>query len=103
MSKFEDLYDKDTINSISYTNVSTFYDLKKRLVERRRQLYTIEELAKELGEPVREVAEFEQYYSDPTVSQIEEYALAVGVSLKIVREEHPTKTEAEHSNKDDQK
>lgn len=103
MSKFEDLYDKDTMQNISYTNVKTFYDLKKRLVERRRQLYTIEELAKELGEPVREVAEFEQYYSDPIVSQIEEYALAVGVSLKIVREEHPTKTEADQSDKNNQK
>ena len=103
MSKFEDLYDKDTIVSISDTNAKTFYDLKKRLVERRRQLYIIEELAKELGEPVREVAEFEQYYSDPTVSQIEVYALAIGVSLTIVREEHPTKAETEHSDKDDQK
>jgi len=93
MSKFEDLYDKDTINNISYTNVSAFYDLKKRLVDRRRKLYTIEELAKEIGEPVREVAEFEQYYSDPTVSQIEEYALAVGVSLTITCKEHPTKTD----------
>lgn len=93
MSKFEDLYDEGTIVSISDTNAKTFYDLKKRLVERRRQLYTIEELAKELGEPVREVAEFEQYYSDPTVSQIEEYALAVGVSLTITCKEHQTKTD----------
>ena len=93
MSKFEDLYDKDTIVSISDTNAKTFYDLKKRLVKRRRQLYTIEELAKELGESVREMAEFEQYYSDPTVSQIEEYALAVGVSLTITFKEHPTKTD----------
>lgn len=103
MSKVEDLYDKDTINNIAYINASTFYDLKKRLVERRSQLYTIEELAKELGEPVREVAEFEQYYSDPTVSQIEEYARAVGVSLNITCKEHPTKTEADHPNKNDQK
>lgn len=93
MDKFENLYDDDTISGISDTNAKTFYDLKKRLVERRRQLYTIEELAKEIGDTVEDVSEFEQYYSDPTVSQIQEYALAVGVSLTITCKAHPTKTD----------
>ncbi len=68
---------------IAERNAESFYELKRDLVQKRKSLCSIEQIAKQLGEQVATVAEFEQYYSDPTVSQLQEYALAVMCVIKI--------------------
>ena len=73
----------EDIEDIADRNAESFYELKRDLVQKRKSLCTIEQIAEQLGEPVAVVTEFEQYYSDPTVSQLQEYALAVMCLIKI--------------------
>lgn len=65
------------IEEIARRNASSFYRLKENLVEKRQRLCSLDRIAELLKESVEEVDEFEQYSSDPTVSQLQEYALAV--------------------------
>lgn len=71
------------LEAIADFNAESFYWLKRDLVEKRKSLCPIEQIAKYMGESVDAVAEFEQYYSDPTVSQLQEYALAVMCRIKV--------------------
>ena len=73
----------EDLENIADQNAESFYELKGDLVQKRKRLCSIEQIAEQLGEPVDTVAEFEQYYSDPTVSQLQEYALAVMSLIKI--------------------
>ncbi|MBI0106196.1 hypothetical protein DKK73_05150 [Bifidobacterium asteroides] len=73
----------EDLKNIADQNAESFYELKRDLVRKRESLCSIEQIAEQLGEPVDTVAEFEQYYSDPTVSQLQEYALAVMCLIKI--------------------
>lgn len=84
MKPFEDRYTKKEIEDMADNIVGGMYDLKRMLVNRRIGTRSIEDMARDLGDSVEEVAEFEHYYSDPTVSQIEEYALALGVEIKVI-------------------
>lgn len=83
----EDALAHEDIEAIADTNAENFYNLKRDLVQKRQRLCSLDELAKQLKEPVEEVAEFEQYYSDPTVSQLQEYALAVMCIININAED----------------
>lgn len=84
MKPFEDRYTKKEIEDMADNIVGNMYDLKRMLVNRRLETRSIEDMARDLGDSVEEVAEFEHYYSDPTVSQIEGYALVLGVEIKVV-------------------
>lgn len=84
MKPFEDRYTKKEIEDMADNIVGNMYDLKRMLVNRRIGTRSIEDMARDLGDSVEEVAEFEHYYSDPTVSQIEGYALVLGVEIKVV-------------------
>lgn len=52
-------------------------------MEIRKRLCSMEDMAMALSESESEVADFEQYYSDPTLSQVQKYALAIGVEIDI--------------------
>lgn len=84
MKPFEDRYTEKEIEDMSDNIVTGMYDLKKFLVNRRINTRSIEDMARDFGDSVEEVAEFEHYYSDPTISQMEEYALALGVEIKVI-------------------
>lgn len=84
MKPFEDRYTKKEIEDMADNIVGNMYELKKLLVNRRIGTRSIEDVARDLGDSVEEVAEFEHYYSDPTISQIEEYAFALGVEIKVI-------------------
>jgi hypothetical protein len=61
------------------------YALKYVLVDERvKQGITQEDVGHALGWPLDEVREFEAYWSDPTMSQIRRYALAVNMSVRHV-------------------
>lgn len=80
---FPDRMAHGDLEAIADFNAESFYWLKRNLVEKRKSLCPIEQVAKYMGESVEAVAEFEQYYSDPTVSQLQEYALAVMCRIKV--------------------
>lgn len=84
MKPFEDRYTKKEIEDMADNIVGNMYDLKRMLVNRRLETRSIEDMARDLGDSVEEVAEFEHYYTDPTISQIEVYALALGVEIKVI-------------------
>ena len=69
-----------TIDKINFDN---FYELKESLVAKRKSLCTMSEFARQLNTSEDEIAEFEQYYSDPTISQLQKYALALMMVIKI--------------------
>lgn len=71
------------IEEIADFNARHFYKLKKDLVQKRQKLCSLDRIAEILNKPLEQVAEFEQYYSDPTVSQLQEYALAVMCVINI--------------------
>ena len=79
----QDCLAHEDIETIADCNARNFYELKRDLVLKRKSLCSIEQIAEDIGDPVSEVAEFEQYYSDPTVSQLQEYALAVMCVINI--------------------
>lgn len=82
---------KDPIKSqIPYHNASAFYDMKSAIARKLYQMGSAKQLAKKLDVSEEEVAEFEQYYSDPTLSDIQLYACLAGLFINIqVTEEAP--------------
>lgn len=74
-------------DKIAESNIISFYEMKKSLVQKRKSLCTIEQIAKELNKTPEEMAEFEAYYSDPTLSQVRRYALAIMEVIHIRVEE----------------
>lgn len=86
----QDLQDRGAdadFDKIADMNITSFYEMKKSLVEKRKSLCTIEQIAKELNKTPKEMAEFEAYYSDPTLSQVRTYALAIMEVIHIRVEE----------------
>jgi len=65
------------VQKISEFNARHFYEMKKALIRKRQKLCSLDRIAEILHKPIEQVADFEHYYSDPTVSQLQEYALAV--------------------------
>lgn len=83
-SKFlQNRYTDEEFDEIAEFDVKSFYDMKASLVRKRKSLCPIEQVAKELGKTPEEMAEFEAYYSDPTLSQIRTYALSLGMKIHI--------------------
>lgn len=78
----------DNLDKISGHNAKTFYDLKKDLVMSRMKSYSLDEVAELLGESLEDAAELEQYYSDPTLTQLRNYALAIKAYIVIRAEEY---------------
>jgi transcriptional regulator with XRE-family HTH domain len=71
-------------------------NLLNELVYRRRETMTQKKLAEDLGETVEYVEAFERYDSDPSLSEVRRYALAVGMSIRHVTtpvDHTPTKEE----------
>lgn len=87
MNEFhKDLQDRGAdldFRKIAKINFDNFYELKERLVAKRKSLCTMSEFARQLNTSEDEIAEFEQYYSDPTISQLQKYALALMMVIKI--------------------
>lgn len=86
----KDLQDRGAdadFDKIAESNIISFYEMKKSLVQKRKSLCTIEQIAKELKKTPEEMAEFEAYYSDPTLSQVQTYALALMQVIHIQVEE----------------
>lgn len=86
----QDLQDRGAdadFDKIADMNIASFYEMKKSLVEKRKSLCSIEQIAKELNKTPKEMAEFEAYYSDPTLSQVRTYALAIMEVIHIRVEE----------------
>lgn len=86
----KDLQDRGAdadFDKIAESNIKSFYEMKKSLVQKRKSLCTIEQIAKELKKTPEEMAEFEAYYSDPTLSQVQTYALALMQVIHIQVEE----------------
>lgn len=73
----------DEFREIAKHNFESFQEMKEFLVEIRKRLCSMEDMAMALSESESEVADFEQYYSDPTLSQVQKYALAIGVEIDI--------------------
>ena len=76
-------YTDEEFDKIADSNIRSFYNMKTGLVRRRQSLCPIEQVAEELGKTPKEMAEFEAYYSDPTLSQICTYALALGMKIHV--------------------
>lgn len=83
MPSIYDLTD-DELNEIADHNAKTFYELKKDLVDTRIGSWSLDDFAILLDESLEDVAGLEQYYSDPTLSQLSRYAAAAKVYI-IVR------------------
>lgn len=87
MNEFhKDLQDRGAdldFRTIAKINFDNFYELKESLVAKRKSLCTMSEFARQLNTSEDEIAEFEQYYSDPTISQVQKYALALMMVIKI--------------------
>lgn len=65
-------------------NFDSFYDLRETLVRKRQATCTIEQMANELRMTPGELLEgLEAYYSDPTLSELQTYALALGMKIHI--------------------
>lgn len=78
-----DGFTKEELKGIARKNFHSFDDMKNALVSKRESLCSMEDIAKELGCTVDDVAAFEQYDSDPTISEVQEYALAVMSGTEI--------------------
>lgn len=78
-----DGFTEDEVKEVAERNADAFYEMKKSLVKKRQSTCSIEDMARALGRPVEDVADFEQYYSDPTVSQIQVYALALTMKVGV--------------------
>ena len=65
------------VQKISEFNTRRFYEMKKALVRKRQQLCSLDRIAEVLNKSIDQVADFEHYYTDVTVSQLQDYALAV--------------------------
>lgn len=83
MENLKDMHSDDEFHEIAKHNFESFQEMKGFLVEVRKRLCSLEDMAMALSESESEVADFEQYYSDPTLSQVQKYALAIGVKIDI--------------------
>lgn len=83
VKNLKDMHSDDEFHEIVKHNFESFQDMKQFLVECRQKLCSMEDMAMALSESESEVADFEQYYSDPTLSQVQKYALAIGVKIDI--------------------
>lgn len=69
---------------IAGSNFDSFYDLREALVRKRQSTCTIEQMANELKMTPDELLEgLESYYSDPTLSELQTYALALGMKIHV--------------------
>lgn len=80
--KIKYLADSETIK-VADNNAKSFYNMRKEIVKRLQQLASIDDIAKKLGRSLKEVAEFEQYYADPTLSEVQGYAILVNSFIDI--------------------
>lgn len=83
MENLRSKHSDDEFHEIGKHNFESFQEMKEFLVEIRKRLCSLEDMAMALSESESEVAGFEQYYSDPTLSQVQKYALAIGVKIDI--------------------
>ena len=81
------LADSD-MSMITDNNAKSFYNMRKEIVKRLQHLASIDDIAKKIGVPIEEVAEFEQYYADPTLSDVQRYALLVNSFVDIQVRDH---------------
>lgn len=78
-----DALDAGALDAIAGHNAAGFYRLRKDLVAQRRALGPLDRVAGLLRRPLGEVAELERYWSDPTVSELQAYALAMGCMIDV--------------------
>lgn len=81
-----DLNDKGAradFKELARANFHSFNDMKNALVAERESVCSMEDMARELGCTVDDVAAFEQYYSDPSLSEVQEYAMALLERIQI--------------------
>lgn len=78
----EDLHTPEQYVRLAAALESDWLKLKHDLVQRRKQITDPAHLAAFLGITVQEVLDFEQYDYDPTQSQLNEYAMALGVRIR---------------------
>lgn len=71
---------EEDLEKFARHNFHSFDDMKNALVPKRESPCSMEGMARELG---RTVAEFEQYWSDPTISEAQEPALALMSAIQI--------------------
>ena len=85
MSDLDDLFGPPTpLILLAMDLVRNCEDLKRSLKSRRlQQGLSVSDVADRLGTTVAAVREFESYNSDPRLSQIRRYALALNVSFDI--------------------
>lgn len=83
MTKKIEYLAESEMSRIADNNAKSFYNMRKEIVKRLQHLASIDDIAKELKHPLEEVAEFEQYYADPTLSEVQEYALLVNSFIDI--------------------
>lgn len=89
MENLKDKHSDDEFHEIAKHNFESFQEMKEFLVAVRKNLCSMEDMAMALSESESEVADFEQYYSDPTLSQVQKYALAIGVKIDITCQNLP--------------
>lgn len=81
---------KSEMSKVADNNAKSFYNMRKDIVKRLQHLASIDDIAKELGHPLEEVAEFEQYFADPTLSEVQVYALLVNSFIDIKVRDYTT-------------
>ena len=79
----ESRFTKEEFEEVARKNFHSFDDMKNTLVLKRESLCSMDDMAKELGCTVDDVAEFEQSDSDPTISDVQEYAIAIMSEIGI--------------------
>ncbi|NMM94686.1 hypothetical protein [Bifidobacterium oedipodis] len=80
--RLEDLHTPEQYIRLAATLESDWLKLKHYLVQRRKDLTDPKHLADFLDITEQEVLDFEQYDYDPTKSQLNEYAMALGVRIQ---------------------
>ena len=84
MANLFDNFSEREIEEVARVNAGAFYGMMGALVKRSSELYpAIEDIAEVLGVPVEEASDFYLGGSDPTISEVEEHALALGVKIGI--------------------
>lgn len=96
----QDRFTREEFKKVSRHNFRSFDDMKNTLVLKRESLCSMDDMAKELGCTVDNVAEFEQYDSDPTISEVQEYALAIMSEIEIKVSDYKKSEGAENDRKD---
>lgn len=76
--------ENNSLTQLSEKLMDETLQFKKALIDERiRQGITQEDMAKFMGISVKQVQEFEEYYSDPHLSDFRWYAGFLGVSFTI--------------------